>query len=222
MLIAATDSSDSSRTACTTVKVGTDPKVQYFDIYDDRIKDRGGAFLAAVHREWKGGIFRRLHLPDVDLRFAKFYLRWINGQDDFNVTPEFLTKHEVDKLYFGHARLYVLGEKFQDAAFCNYVMEDMTRTASVKAKEGNIWYPHAPQTVAVIYEGTPVGSPARQFLVDCVKQRASGDTKTWFTCDANEYSPEFLLDSARALMSRQISSQEGTMQEQRAKWMKEE
>lgn len=96
---------------------------------------------------------------------------------------------------FGHlARAYVFGEKIQDDAFCNNVMD-----AILKRIKGNghvSWYPTT-DAVATIYNGTPEGSPARRL---CVYLHTNfGSARQIRSTEDGEH-PDFLRDLSRSLL----------------------
>ncbi|KAF2444403.1 hypothetical protein P171DRAFT_444593 [Karstenula rhodostoma CBS 690.94] len=91
------------------------------------------------------------------------------------------------------AKLYVLGEELLDAIFKNRTI-DAIIAVYIKSK---LW--PIGETIRIIYEGTPEGSPARRLMADGFA-RIAYDHPSWMK-EFKNCSHDFLVDVSRAMVS---------------------
>lgn len=103
--------------------------------------------------------------------------------------------NETISEYLVLAKLYVYGEKIQDALFKNKVIDAFLGRIS-EPIEGTTYHPIA-QSVNIIYESTMSGSLGRRFMVDIHVWHGGPH---WVTHEAAENNKDFLMDLARAFM----------------------
>lgn len=87
------------------------------------------------------------------------------------------------------AKLYILGEEYQDSIFKNAII-DAIMAKTVNLVSGKRWYLTGTE-VDIIYRGTCPGSPARKSMVH--SHAAMGD-KIWVMDDDEEHNRDFLRD----------------------------
>lgn len=88
------------------------------------------------------------------------------------------------------AKLYVLGERFQDGRFKDAVVDAIVAKVKDTDETGYAYYP-VTGTINIIYEGTTPGSCARQLMVNIYTTRGLSE---WLADDTNT---DFLLDLTR-------------------------
>ncbi|KAF2827202.1 hypothetical protein CC86DRAFT_263989, partial [Ophiobolus disseminans] len=90
-----------------------------------------------------------IDLKEEHLSTFEAYVQWL-------YTHQVATTFDTTKW----AEAYVLGEKLMDAEYQDTILEKIMRGCEEKRN-----FPGEPQ-LAIIYNGTPMGSPARKLLVD--------------------------------------------------------
>lgn len=95
------------------------------------------------------------------------------------------------------------------------------RLSDEKDEEGARWFP-TKEDVAIIYDGTPEGSPARQLMVYLHVRYGSS---SWIAKQYEENHPQFLVDLCKALLGKvqeldREDSYVGSLYDMRHTWMK--
>ncbi|KAF2167897.1 hypothetical protein M409DRAFT_53847 [Zasmidium cellare ATCC 36951] len=193
-----------------TIIVGTD-NVETFTTHTEVLKKHSPFFKAALDKKWQEGQSLQIELAEDEVEVVEAYLGWLyDGKIDPPTSPR---KAKADTTFPFMARLYVFGEKIQDTAFCNSVMDAIT--SILDAPEWEILMP-AFESVKILYDGTAEDSPARKFFASYYQQNLGLAADA----PASELHPEF----ARDLLSL-YSLQEPTVDytpvfPQREKWYK--
>lgn len=96
-----------------------------------------------------------------------------------------------------HCRLYVLGEKIQDARFKNAVIDAIIAKSEERNETGTLtgWSPSG-HDIDVLYRGTCKGSLARKLMVRMHLERGDGE---WIT-DHKTHNREFLEDLCERML----------------------
>lgn len=103
-----------------------------------------------------------------------------------------------DGEYHFLARMYAFGEKVQADAFCDNIIDAMAQKTDDVATDGTRTFP-SHSAIMVLYNGTPLDSPARQF---CVDMYAEFGAEKWIPKESEFNHNEFLTDLTRALLDR--------------------
>lgn len=107
-----------------------------------------------------------------------------------------------DSEYAQLARLFVLGEKYQDSRFKNRIIDAMIAKHHDEDADGYGWSPHS-VAIDILYRGTCDGSPVRKLMVHMWLDRGSSG---WVTA-CKSLNHDFLRDlCALALNVRDCSS----------------
>jgi len=117
---------------------------------------------------WKEGRARTMVLPDDDPETIQMLLHFayvgrlpnLNTDDDYSSIG-----NDHRGQYDGLARLYCVGEKYQNKDFKNATIDAMLSKVAIRDNEGSRWFPSSP-AIKIIYNGTPEGSKARKLMVD--------------------------------------------------------
>ncbi|KAF2993354.1 hypothetical protein E8E13_001164 [Curvularia kusanoi] len=151
----------------------------------------------AEHREQRNAI----ELLDDDTESVSDYIKWLYGG---TIVRKLYPKSEEDsrekkaeeaeKVFVSLARAYVLGEKIIDVKYKNAVVR-----AVVVAMTDSDWS-MGPESVGLVYSGTPPGSPLRRLIVENFARIAHDDSEEgvrWMTF-IDEYPREALADALKA------------------------
>jgi hypothetical protein len=145
----------------------------------------------ALKREWLEGQTRTITLPVDDPKTVTHYLYFTySGRLPTTHIVGPITKDSTRTDKIDLARLYVLGGRLLDDVIRKALIQEMIRIPQLTRT-----YP-GQSAVAIIYEGTPEGDPARKLLVNLY---ASEATKDWIH---TAFNPIFLLDLARELLRK--------------------
>ena len=88
---------------------------------------------------------------------------------------------------------FIFGEKIQDGAFKDAIIDSLIASVSTLGKEGKYWYPTG-KMIDRAYKGTPTGSPLRRLLVD---MHVNHGQRFWIEEGMNA---DFLADLVRNLL----------------------
>jgi hypothetical protein len=102
---------------------------------------------------------------------------------------------EAEQTFILWAEAYILGEKVLDAKYKNEVVK-----AVLAAKEEWEW-DMGPESVDIVYKGTPSGSPLRRMIADSIAHHAHNDSEKgigWMEF-IDGYPQEALVDALKAM-----------------------
>lgn len=106
-------------------------------------------------------------------------------------------KRMVDVGEYQHlTALYCFGEQYQDAHFKNTVIDAIIASTKEEDADGERWFP-TNESVDIVYQGTPAGSPARKLMVDL---HIEDGRASWLDLGANNH--EFVTDLAKGFYER--------------------
>lgn len=92
---------------------------------------------------------------------------------------------------------YCLGEKYDSPGFKNAVIDAIVSETTIRDREGHPWFPSG-SAIAVLYEGTCKGSPARRLMVDQFVLEMDGSN----VFEDNSLPLEFLRELTAKLLDR--------------------
>jgi hypothetical protein len=145
-------------------------------------------FQTATKPQWEEfrGESRTIHVESEPAVF-RAYVQWLH----LGTIPYSSSVSDVRDYPF-LAKLYVLGEELMDIKFKNDILDTIIVESTTGAS-----FPIG-QSTQIIYDGTPVGSPARRFLVDsCANHAHVHDT---WNDGFNHCPKEFLVDVMKAMV----------------------
>ncbi|KAI8939493.1 hypothetical protein NX059_003264 [Plenodomus lindquistii] len=182
------------------VLVGKDGKEQFFDVHEELITSRSAFFKAAMSGNWQESKERCVKLPEDDAPTFKLYLHFLyTGK--IAITSEALdARIEARDHIRTIARLYILAEKLQDVITRNATVEEMLEACRTPNSDGET-YCMGTETVNIIYEGSPPGSPMRRLVVDIYTCRATKDWSQLFQLD-NAWPRDFLPELVSSLIAK--------------------
>ncbi|PPJ58588.1 hypothetical protein CBER1_06682 [Cercospora berteroae] len=192
-----------------TLQVGKEPET--ITIHEDNLRQSSQFFRAALDRHWREGTSGEIRLPEDHVEIVSAYVDWLYRgtcmEDCLNEDGDY-----VCEMWQTLAKMYVFGEKIQDARFSNVVL---ARMLDYIDKSGS-----SPGELAIrtVYEGTTVHSPVRQLLVAIWAAKAKGE---WFK-SIEEYPEEFLMDLAMKLVRLRGKAKYPPWTEHKNTWMKPE
>ncbi|TKA75285.1 hypothetical protein B0A55_05077 [Friedmanniomyces simplex] len=159
---------------------------------------RSPFFDAALNKCWKEGSDKKVALPQDQPHVVTLYIQQLySGKIHITKTRtrDGLDKHENIPEYPLLAELLVFGERVQDAAFKNAVM-DAFLARIIEPMDGLCSFP-VTTTIDTIYKSTMSGSVARQLMVDV---HVLFGYEHWITPRPEDHNKEFLMDLARGMM----------------------
>lgn len=98
------------------------------------------------------------------------------------------------------AKLYVLAEKLQDVVTKNLVVDAMLLSCR-QTSAGGIALTPSLAVIAIIYSGTPPGSPMRRMMTDPFSYRARS---SWISRNVEDWPRDFLFDLAISLLEKRL------------------
>lgn len=158
-----------------------------------------------LDKHWKEGGTGVVKMPEDRSDVLIAYINWLYTK----VISPFAKGRGDD--YARLARLYVLGEKIQDDAFCDQILTVITKSIDTSNRNPG------PPSIQIIYSGTPSGSPIRQLLLESYSASAS---EKWFT-ENGPYNTEFMNDLVKQLVRNRGTGKNQCLHDQRAKWFKQ-
>jgi hypothetical protein len=138
------------------------PKKQKMIVHASYITRISAFFAAALKKEWDEGQTRTIQLHEETPEMMAHYLDWV-------YTSQLPTKdcglfHPESAKIAAHdllAELYVLGERRLDSDFQNAITAEFVRLRLILHGSPGCRTSQRVTSVNTIYQGTPVGSPAR-------------------------------------------------------------
>jgi hypothetical protein len=152
-------------------------------------------FAAAMKKEWVEGQTRTIRLTEECPDAMAHYLSFVYTGKLFTEDVDTVDGERTKPCYLLLVSLYVCGERFLNRRLQSAVVEQILRLTSMPDKDGKEWYPTG-ESVNIVYNGTPEGSPGRCLMVDL--HVVMGATQ-WLD---NELHIDFVTDVARALYER--------------------
>ncbi|KAI4712710.1 hypothetical protein J4E89_002979 [Alternaria sp. Ai002NY15] len=160
-------------------------------------------FQNAVKPEWTHQEERVINLPEDLADTVINYVKWLYC-DKLAISqilpPDALTPEkkaeEKDKIYVLLAQAYVFGEKMMDLKYKNVVMKVIYGLVGVFRKS------MGSESVRILYDGTPSGSPLRRFIAENIAHKAWDDSEKgagWMRF-FEECPKEALTDGMRAMV----------------------
>jgi hypothetical protein len=145
-----------------------------------------------------------IELPDETVNTVSDYVKWLyagvmplklydaDDMDDKDKRGQ--VAEEAEKIFVMLAEAYVFGEKIIDVRYKNAVVR-----AVAAAKNSSKWN-MGPESVRIVYDGTPPGSPLRRMIAESLARLAHDDAKKgvgWMSF-IDGYSKEALADALKA------------------------
>ncbi|KAF2993358.1 hypothetical protein E8E13_001642 [Curvularia kusanoi] len=142
-----------------------------------------------------------IDLSDETVSTVSDYVKWLYAgsmpltlynADDIDERDQ--VAEEAEKVFVTLAEAYVFGEKIVDATYKNAVVR-----AVAAARSSSKWN-MGPESVRIVYDGTPPGSPLRRMIAESLACLAHDDAKKgvgWMSF-IDGYSKEALADALKA------------------------
>ncbi len=150
---------------------------------------------------WVESKSRSICLDDVDPSVFHIYASWLYRRR----LPVHVDAPGVEDnaQYMMLARAYVLGDRLQDAAFCDACIDVMVGKARTKLARGDAWCVPAGPVIDYIYDNTTPSSAARRFLLDLYfhSDQSYRLEDEWADPDV-DLPIEFLFDISAQLLER--------------------
>ena len=133
-------------------------------------------FQNALKPEWTTQEERVIKLPEDSANTVIDYIKWLyydeieTKLDEASVDTREKQAVAAEKAFCLLADAYVFGEKIIDLRYKEAVMKAIF--ATLKSYNWNM----GPESVNVIYEGTPPGSPLRRFIAESIAYKAFVDS----------------------------------------------
>jgi hypothetical protein len=144
------------------------PDEREYHVHQDLLCAHSPYFAAASRKDWKEGQEHRIPLLCDNFTAVGLYVQWIYCGKIFS-RPGTAEGEDQDGQPYSELRLLVealiFGEKIQDGAFKDAVIDSLIASINTPGKDDKCWYPSG-SMVDRVYEGTPEGSPLRRLMVD--------------------------------------------------------
>jgi len=161
-----------------------------------------GFLQNAIKPEWTAREENVITLPEDSANTVIDYIKWLYydkiaiklyeaGDDKLEKKAE-----EAEKVFCLLAEAYIFGEKIIDTQYKNAVVK-----AILDAQRSSRWS-MGPESVSIVYEGTPSGSPVRRIIADRFAYSAYDDSKDgygWMQF-IDGYPREALADAMKLLL----------------------
>ncbi|KAK3636982.1 hypothetical protein LTR56_013878 [Elasticomyces elasticus] len=131
-----------------------------------------GYFTARLKPEWSRQSSDEVRLPDADHSAFNIYVNWLYMRGIARSSLEDDDEDAQSEEWLNLADAFVLGDALVDSEFQASVLETL-RFMSGSRQRKSFWAV-ATEVVAVIYNGTPTGSPVREVLLDLFLLHADG------------------------------------------------
>jgi hypothetical protein len=145
--------------------------------YGNQLTRDSEFFAAAMKKEWAEGQTRTIVLPEEKPDVAAHYLSYLYSGRLFTEDIKSVPGKAIIPCFELLASLYVSCERYLNSKFQSAITTEVLRLTSMSDRDGKHWIP-TEESVRIIYQGTPEGSPARRLLVDL--HVASGD-RAWLS-----------------------------------------
>ncbi|KAM3421414.1 hypothetical protein BST61_g1808 [Cercospora zeina] len=192
-----------------TLKVGKESET--LTIHEDNLRQSSPFFRAALDKHWKEGTTDEIVIPEDDIKVVSEYVDWLYRAICMEHCADENGNYPSEQ-WKTLAKLYVFGEKVQDARFSNAVLARMLDYID------NTGFFPGECAIQTVYEGTPVGSPVRQMFA---RMWVSEAEQHWFD-STEEYPEEFMMDLAMQLIGLRGERKHASWTELKDSWMKPE
>lgn len=179
-----------------------------FTAHESLLCESSPFFRAALEKQWKESMEKKIYLPEDDPAVLNACLQWLYGHmiqfSAMNSKPrdEWTTQDASDAHYF-LAKCYVFGEKMQQDGFCNDAISAILHLVDegCKGSDGTskvkIFPSHG--AICAIYNGTSRDSPARKMMVHLYTFYGHKGFLSNLPNDEKAHYP-FILDLALAML----------------------
>jgi hypothetical protein len=145
-----------------------------------------------------------IDLPDETANTVSDYVKWLYAgrmpltlynADDNDERGQ--VAEEAEKVFVMLAEAYVFGEKIVDVRYKNAIVR-----ATAAARDSSKWN-MGPESVGIVYDGTPPGSPLRRMIAESLARLAHDDAKKgvgWMSF-IDGYPREALADALKATIT---------------------
>ena len=200
------------------IVVGAAEDAETHTVHKSILEKHADFWKSALNKCWEEGAKGKIRLPEDDPEAVGTYLEWMyTSKIDLNpLTNDDMSAKDIEEEFEHLARAYVFGEKAQDNAFCNGVIDAMF--ARVLGPGGGIEraYPTT-KAISIIYDGTPEGSPARKM---CVYLGTQYGHSNWIESTEDGEHPDYLRDLTRSLLDSRGDPVGGLRRDKPTTWHK--
>ncbi|KAK5159717.1 hypothetical protein BJ546DRAFT_950332 [Cryomyces antarcticus] len=183
-----------------TVRVGTGN--DEFSVHEELVCASSPFFEAAMKPHWKEAKDRLVELPEDTAEIFGIYIQWLYTKGIASLPEDPSSDSFLGEGYSLLASAYVLGEKLQDIAFKNDVVDAIMAESFNLNPNGQRLFPGC-HHIKIIYDGTPKSSLARRLLVDMYVRHGTG---TWISDSCTTLPRDFLVDLAIAQYQHRTNS----------------
>jgi hypothetical protein len=169
------------------------PEKQKLAAHGHRLARTSQFFTTELQKDLLEGQTPTIYFPEEQVDTVTRYLDFICGEGlptEHTRTYDDLEAYE--DAYFHVFELYTFAERVLDAEVQRAVVTETLWLCLLQSENGERWLPED-RAISVIYQGTPVDSPARRMLVDLQVSYGFAHSLESDTCD-----PTYLGDVARA------------------------
>ncbi|GAB7334032.1 hypothetical protein MBLNU13_g06125t2 [Cladosporium sp. NU13] len=154
-------------------------------------------FASALKKEWIEGQTRTIDLDEETPELMAHYLDWVYTTHlPSKGLKSFMTENSKAVIHELLADLFVLGERRLDSRLRNAIVAEFIRLRLIFHDISKCQPSRRVSCINTIYQGTPVGSPARRLMVDLSLR--SGCPKCY---TADDLDKAFLVDLTQAFFA---------------------
>jgi len=151
---------------------------------------------------------KTLDLPEDSADIVTDYIKWLYlgeipiGPGIANGVTDEKSSNEAERLFVPMTRAYVFGERIMDVKYKNAMFK------AIFAAQDKYHLCMGTESVDIVYEGTPSGSPLRRLIAADIAHKAYDDSKEGFGWmeDLESYPREALIDALQATVGARFNA----------------
>ena len=151
---------------------------------------------------------KTLDLPEDSADIITDYIKWLYlgeipiGLGIANGVTDEKRSNEAERFFVPMTRAYVFGERIMDVKYKNAMFK------AIFAAQDKYHLCMGTESVDIVYEGTPSGSPLRRLIAADIAHKAYDDSKEGFGWmeDLESYPREALIDALQATVGARFNA----------------